>query len=150
MPRITRRATAVWAGNVARGKGRLSAGSGAFQGLAFSLPTRIGDAEGETSPEELLASAHAGCFAMSLASELSTLGSPPTRLDVECEILMDEVEGEGHQIVGSTLRVTAALESIDETAFADAVERADAGCPFSALLRRAGAGLTVEADLAPG
>jgi osmotically inducible protein OsmC len=147
VPRIRRRATTVWTGNVARGAGELSAGSGAFSGLAFSLPTRIGRSEGKTSPEELLAAAHAGCFGMSLAGELTTLGSPPERLEVECEILMDEVEGQGHQIVGSSLGVTAAVGGLDEAALADAVERADAGCSFSALLRRAGATLSVEARL---
>jgi osmotically inducible protein OsmC len=150
VPRITRTATTVWEGNLARGKGRISAGSRAFDGLGFSLATRIGAPEGKTSPEELLASAHAGCFAMSLASELSKLGSPPERLEVACEILMDEVEGEGHQIVGSSLDVTAAVEGVDESAFAGAVERADAGCSFSALLRRSGARLNVEARLARG
>ncbi len=148
MPRITRTATTVWEGSVARGEGQITAGSGAFEGLGYSLPTRIGKAEGKTSPEELLAAAHAGCFTMSLASELSTLGSPPQRLEVECEILMDEVEGEGHQIVGSSLQVKADAHGVDESAFAGAVERADAGCPFSALLRRAGATLDVEAALA--
>jgi osmotically inducible protein OsmC len=140
----------VWEGNVARGQGHISAGSGAFEGLAYSLPTRIGKAEGKTSPEELLAAAHAGCFTMGLASELSTLGHPPQRLEVECEILMDEVEGEGHQIVGSSLRVRADAEGVDEKAFAEAVERADEGCPFSALLRRAGATLGIEAALGRG
>ena len=85
MPRIRRAATSVWEGNVARGAGHISAGSGAFAGLAYSLPTRIGQAEGKTSPEELLAAAHAGCFAMSLASELTTLGSPPEHLEVLAE-----------------------------------------------------------------
>jgi organic hydroperoxide reductase OsmC/OhrA len=84
---------------------------------------------------------------MSLASELTTLGSPPERLEVGCEILMDEVEGEGHQIVASSLNVTASVEGVDATAFAGAVDRADAGCSFSALLRRSGAKLAVEAAL---
>jgi osmotically inducible protein OsmC len=150
VPRITRTATTVWEGNVARGEGHISAGSGAFEGLGFSLATRIGKAEGKTSPEELLAAAHAGCFAMSLASELSTPGSPPQRLEVECEILMDEVDGQGHQLVGSSLQVAAAAEGVDEAALAEAVERADATCPFSALLRRAGTRLDIEAVLAPG
>ena len=143
MPRITRTATAVWEGNVARGAGSLTAGSsGAFE-LPFSLPSRIGAPGGRTSPEELLAAAHAGCFAMSLASELTTLGSPPERLEVECEILMDEVEGEGHQIVGSSLQVSGAA-AVDAEALAGALERADEGCPFTALLKRAGATVGVQ------
>ncbi len=147
MPRITRTVACVWEGNVARGRGTLTAGTGAFA-LPFSLPSRIADPEGKTSPEELLAAAHAGCFTMSLASELAGAGTPPGRLDVECEILMDEVEGQGHQIVASSLRVRASADGVDDEALSGAVERADAGCPFSALLKRAGATVDVEAELA--
>ena len=80
MPRIERTAKIGWHGNLARGDGLLSAETGAFTELGFSLPTRIGQPEGKTSPEELLAAAHGGCFAMSLASELSQLGHPPGQL----------------------------------------------------------------------
>ena len=142
MPRIERTADVVWEGNVARGNGSIAGGSGAFTGLPFSLPSRIGNPDGKTSPEELLASAHAGCLTMSLASELTQAGTPPTRLDVTCRIVMDEVEGEGHQIVGSQVTIKADAEGVDEEALAGAIERADAGCPFSTLLRKAG--VTVE------
>jgi lipoyl-dependent peroxiredoxin len=144
VPRITRTAEVVWEGNVARGNGSISAGTGAFEALPFSVPSRIGDPDGKTSPEELLAAAHAGCFAMSLASELAVAGVTPGRIDVRCEILMDEVEGEGHQIVGSSLRARIAADRIDATAVSDAVERADAGCPFTTLLRKAGARIDVD------
>ncbi|HEX3807717.1 MAG TPA: OsmC family peroxiredoxin [Gaiellaceae bacterium] len=142
MPRIERTAEVVWEGNVARGSGRISAGTGAFSELPFSLPTRIGQAEGKTSPEELLAAAHAGCLTMSLASELTQAGTPPTRLDVSCRIVMDEVEGEGHQIVGSDVTIRADVEGVDDEALADAIERADKSCPFSTLLRKAGVELS--------
>ena len=143
MPRITRTADVVWEGNVARGNGSISAGTGAFESLPFSLPSRIGDPGGKTSPEELLAAAHAGCFAMSLASELAGAGVTPERIDVRCEILMDEVEGEGHQIVGSTLGVNVAAD-VDAAALSEAVERADAGCPFTTLLKKAGARVAID------
>jgi len=142
MPRIERTADVIWEGNVARGNGSIAGGSGAFTGLPFSLPSRIGNPDGKTSPEELLASAHAGCLTMSLASELTQAGTPPTRLDVTCRIVMDEVEGEGHQIVGSQVTIKADAEGVDDEALAGAIERADAGCPFSTLLRKAG--VTVE------
>ena len=72
--------------------------------------------EGKTSPEELLAAAHAGCLTMSLASELTEAGTPPTRLDVTCTIVMDEVEGQGHQIVASHVTISAAVDGAsDET-----------------------------------
>jgi osmotically inducible protein OsmC len=140
MPRIERTAEIAWEGNVARGNGAISAGSGAFTDLPYSLPTRIGQAEGKTSPEELLAAAHGGCLTMGLATELTQNGTPPTRIDVSCLIVMDEVEGEGHQIVGSHITVRADVDGVDD--LAPFIEKADAGCPFSAMLKKAG--VTVE------
>ena len=145
MPRIERESQIVWEGNVARGEGTLSAGTGAFSGLPFSLPTRIGQAEGRTSPEELLAAAHGGCITMSLASELTQAGTPPGRLDVTCRIVMDEVEGEGHQIVASHVDAAVAADGLDDAALEALLAKADEGCPFSALLRRAGAEVHVAA-----
>lgn len=148
MPRIVREADVAWEGNLARGHGALTAvTSGAFIGLPYSLPTRIGDPEGKTSPEELLASAHGGCFTMSLAGELTGAGTPPGRLDVRCRITMDEVEGRGHLIVHSALEVRASVPGIDAEAFAAAVEAAHAGCSFSSLLRDAGVGIDIETTL---
>ena len=148
MPRIERTAQAVWEGNVARGGGSIAAGSGAFSALGFSLATRIGQPEGKTSPEELLAAAHAGCLTMSLASELTQAGTPPGRLTVDCRVVMDEVEGQGHQIVGSRVEMVARVDGVDDAALQAAVEKADAGCPFSQLLKRAGAEVSVSARLA--
>jgi lipoyl-dependent peroxiredoxin len=148
MPRIERDATIVWEGNVARGAGAISAGTGAFADLGFSLPTRIGQAEGKTSPEELLAAAHGGCITMSLASELTQAGTPPGRLDVTCRIVMDEVEGQGHQIVASHVDAVVAADGVDDEALQALLAKADEGCPFSQLLRRAGVELHVAARLA--
>jgi osmotically inducible protein OsmC len=149
MPRIERTAEIAWEGNVARGSGAITAGtSGAFTALPFSLPTRIGQAEGKTSPEELLACAHGGCITMSLATELTQAGTPPGRLDVTCRIVMDEVEGQGHQIVASFVEATVGAEGLDEDALQSAVEKADKGCSFSQLLHRAGADVHVAARLA--
>lgn len=149
MPHIERTSAVVWEGNVARGAGSISAvTSGAFSGLGFSLPARIGKAEGKTSPEELLAAAHGGCITMSLASELTSAGTPPGRLDVSCTVVMDEVEGQGHQIVGSRVDAVVAVEGLDEAALEAAVGKADEGCPFSQLLKRAGADVQITARLA--
>jgi lipoyl-dependent peroxiredoxin len=136
MPRIEREAHIVWEGNVARGRGSISAGTGAFAALPYSLPARIGAAEGKTSPEELLAAAHGGCLTMSLASELSQAGTPPQRLDVTCRIVMDEVDG-NHEIVAS--QVTLAGDPVPDEILA----KADAGCPFSRLLKKAGVEVTI-------
>jgi lipoyl-dependent peroxiredoxin len=147
VPRIVREADVVWEGNVARGAGTITAAtSAAFAGLPYSLPTRIGAAEGKTSPEELLAAAHAACFAMGLASELAGGGTPAERLDVRCTITMDEVEGRGHLVVHSALSARARVMGVDEATFAAAVEAADAGCPFSTLIK-ASASVSIDATL---
>jgi osmotically inducible protein OsmC len=139
VPRIERTAELTWEGNAARGSGTITAATGSFA-LPYSLPSRIAraaDAD-NTSPEELLAAAHGACLTMSLATELSQAGTPPGRLSSSCLIVMDEVEGVGHQIVESHVRISAEAEGADAAAVAAAVERADAGCPFSTLLRNAG------------
>jgi lipoyl-dependent peroxiredoxin len=148
MPKIERSSHITWEGNVARGVGTISGETGAFDTLPFSLPTRIGQAEGKTSPEELLAAAHGGCITMSLASELTQAGTPPGRLDVSCRIVMDEVEGQGHQIVASHVEATVAADGVDDAALQTLLQKADEGCPFSQLLRRAGVELHVSAQLA--
>jgi osmotically inducible protein OsmC len=148
MPRIERTADVTWEGNVARGAGTLSGQSGAFSGLGYSLATRIGQPEGKTSPEELLAAAHGGCLTMSLASELTGAGTPPGRLDVDCRIVMDEVEGEGHQIIGSQVEIVAAVDGVDDATLQELVAKADASCPFTTLLKKAGVDVAVSARLA--
>jgi osmotically inducible protein OsmC len=141
---VQRSADVTWEGNVARGSGTISAESGAFQGLGFSLPTRIGAAEGKTSPEELLAAAHAGCYGMSLAGELTQAGTTPERVDVTATVTLDEVEGGSHRIVSSRLRVRARGDGIDREGLERAARAADEGCPFSALIK---ASATVDIDV---
>jgi osmotically inducible protein OsmC len=149
MPRIVREAAVSWEGNVARGAGTLTGVSThAFVDLPFSLPSRVETLNGKTSPEELLAAAHGGCFTMSLANELTKAGTPPERLGVRCVVTMDEVEGKGHQIVHSELAATGVVPGCDEASFAQAAEEADASCPFSALIR-ASATVAVSATLEP-
>lgn len=143
MPRIERSATVTWDGNVSRGSGTISGDTGAFTGLPYTLASRIGNPEGKTSPEELLAAATAGCFTTSLGSELVRDGTPAGHLEVGCTIVMDEVPGEGHQIVGAQISVQAAVEGASREGLAAAAGRADEGCPFSTLLRKAGASVEV-------
>jgi osmotically inducible protein OsmC len=147
MPRIARQASVAWEGSLSRGTGMASAtSSGAFE-LPIDLPSRISDAPGKTSPEELLAAAHAGCYATSLAGEIARAGGTVERLDVGCTVTLDEVEGKGHQIVASELEVRARAEAIDAAGLEAAVAKADAGCTFSALIR-ASASVSVRAELA--
>jgi lipoyl-dependent peroxiredoxin len=148
VPRIERSSHVTWEGNVARGVGTISGDTGAFDALPFSLATRIGRAEGKTSPEELLAAAHGGCITMSIASELAQAGTPAGRLDVACRIVMDEVEGQGHQIVESHVAATVAADGVDDAALQTLLQKADESCPLSQVLRRAGVELYVSARLA--
>lgn len=149
MPRIVREADAVWEGTVSRGSGTVRASSsGAFE-LPATLASRIGDPEGKTSPEELLAAAHAACFITSLGSELARAGTPPEHLEVHCRITMDEVGEIGHRIVSSEIKARGTAPGCDQAGFAQAAEAADAGCPFSALIK-ASATVTVEATLGGG
>jgi lipoyl-dependent peroxiredoxin len=149
VPRVERAAEATWHGNVARGEGTISAESGAFEALPISLATRIGAAEGRTSPEELLAAAHAGCYAMSLASELAELGMRPERLEIRATVTLDDVSGGSHRIVGSHLHARARVEGLDDAGLDRAAEAADTGCPFSALVKASGT-VTVNAELEGG
>jgi osmotically inducible protein OsmC len=146
MPRIVREADVVWEGTIARGAGTISAASSGSFSVPYSNASRIADPEGKTSPEELLAAAHAGCFAMSLGSELARAGTPPERLDVRCTITMDEVEGRGHQIVHSAISARAVAPGADREGFERLVVEADEGCPLSALIR-ASAEVSVDARL---
>ena len=146
MPRIERVAELTWEGNTARGNGTMTGGSGAFESMPFSLPSRIERVGGKTSPEELLAAAHGGCFTMSLSTELTKAGTPPERLDVRVTVVMDEVEGKGHQVVSSHVDARGRVPGADAESFARAAADADEGCPFSTLIK-ASATVTYEATL---
>ena len=147
MPRIERSASVSWEGTTARGTGLASGDTGSFTDIPFSLPSRLNAQSGKTSPEELLAAAHGGCLTMSLATELSRAGLPPERLDTSVRIVMDEVPGQGHLVVGSEVEIAARVPGLEQERLDELVEMADAGCPFSALLR-ASASVTVRARLA--
>ena len=146
MPRVQREANVTWEGNVARGSGAISAATGAFDALPYSLATRIDKPDGKTSPEELLAAAHAACYAMSLAGELSGAGSPPEHLDVHATVTLDEVEGGSHRIVASELHARARVKEIDQGKLDQLAQTASEGCPFSALIAASGK-VTVNATL---
>jgi osmotically inducible protein OsmC len=145
MARFQRDADVVWEGNLARGHGTIQGGTGALRDLEMSLPTRVGDSEGKTSPEELVAAAHAGCFAMSLSGVLTRAGTPPTRLDANAAVTVDEVEG-SHRIVTIDLTVVGHVPGIAPDAFQEAARDAEASCTISNALR-AGAEIRLDARL---
>jgi osmotically inducible protein OsmC len=146
VPRLQRSATVSWEGNVARGSGTLSAATGAFSELPFSLASRVEKPEGKTSPEELLAAAHAACYAMSLAGELAGAGSPPEHLDVRATVTLDQVEDGSHRIVASEVLARARVNEVDEQTLQQLAESASDGCPFSKLIAASGT-VTVNATL---
>jgi osmotically inducible protein OsmC len=149
VPRVERSASVVWEGSSAKGTGRITAATGAFVELPYSEPTRVSLPEGQTSPEELLAAAHAACYGMSLATELTRLRKPPARLDVEATTTLDEVEGKGHVIVASALAVRASANGLSDEELQAAARAADEGCTFSKLIR-ASAVVTVAATIGEG
>jgi osmotically inducible protein OsmC len=146
VPRVQREASVTWEGNVARGSGTISGATGAFSELPFSLATRIDKPDGKTSPEELLAAAHAACFGMSLASELTNAGSPPDHLDVRATVTLDEVEDGSHRIVSSELLARARVKGTDTETLDRLARSASEGCTMTKLVE-ASATVTVNATL---
>jgi osmotically inducible protein OsmC len=139
-----RQATATWEGNLARGAGRVSGGSGALGELDVTWAARTEAPGGKTSPEELVAAAHASCFSMALAHELTQGGNPPERLDVRANVTLDEVDG-APTVTTSALEVRGTVPGVDAGAFEQAARSAGESCPISRLL--AGAEITVDATL---
>ena len=149
MPRIAREANVVWEGTISRGAGVVEATSSGAFALPVTIASRVGDPEGKTSPEELLAAAHATCYVTSLGGELARARTPPERLVVHCTIIMDEVQGIGHRIVASGIVARGIVPGCNAAGFAQAAETADQGCSFSALIR-ASATVTIDASLEQG
>jgi osmotically inducible protein OsmC len=128
----TRRATATWEGNLADGHGRADLESGVASGLDVNWRART-EGGAETSPEELLAAAHAACFSMALSHELSQAGNEPTKLSVAAAVSFDPVEG-GFAVTRSRLKVRGVVPGIDADAFRTAAEGAAEGCPISGAI----------------
>jgi lipoyl-dependent peroxiredoxin len=131
-----RRADVTWTGDLVSGKGTVSGtSSGAFKQLEVSWARRSEpDANGVTSPEELLAAAHAACYAMAFSAGLARAGSPPEELNVSATVTFDRV-GDGFKVVSSALEVRGHVHGIDEDAFYKAAEAAKDGCPISGALK---------------
>jgi osmotically inducible protein OsmC len=126
-------ARATWEGTLAEGKGRFSLGSGAVTDQSVTWKDRAEGGEG-TSPEELIAAAHASCVLMALAGGLARAGTPPQKLESEARTTFDQV-GEGFRFTKIALRIRGEVEGIDEDAFREAAEGAKENCPISQALR---------------
>lgn len=130
-----RRAEVSWSGELATGSGTVSArSSGAFDSLPVSWAARTESPGGKTSPEELLAAAHASCFAMAFSGGLGRAGTPPTRLEVAADVTFDKVEA-GWRVVSSALTVRGVVPGISAEDFVAAAEAAKDGCPISQALK---------------
>jgi osmotically inducible protein OsmC len=142
MATFSRNVTVNWEGPIMEGKGAAKAGSGAFN-LPVTFPRRIGDAEGVTSPEELMAAAHAACFAMALNAYIGKKGGAIAKTDVTATVTADKGDA-GIKIVSSKLTVVAhGLTGIPKEQFAEVAREADGKCPVSNAYRGS---LQIEVD----
>ncbi len=142
-----RRAEAVWEGDLLSGKGRVSAkSSGMFKDQPVSWAARIETPDGKTSPEELLAAAHASCFAMALSAGLARGKTPATKLEVSAQVTFDKA-GAGFKVTASALEVRGSVKGLDQGGFQKAAEAAKDGCPISQAIK-GNVELSVKATLA--
>lgn len=141
-----RSATAHWSGNLTEGGGAVSAvSSGVIAETPITWKARTEEAGGMTSPEELLAAAHAACYSMAVSNELSKAGYPPERVDVSVEIEADKTAG-GWTVLASRISLRASVPGIDEETFHHRAEAAKGGCPISRVMV-GNVGIELEATL---
>jgi osmotically inducible protein OsmC len=131
----TRRATATWSGDLLSGTGTVTAATtGIFHDLPTTWASRIGEPAGVTSPEELLATAHASCFSMACSNELAKAGTPPTALSVQVDISADKLDA-GWTVTASAITVRGTVPGATQASFQEAADKAKDGCPISRALK---------------
>ena len=138
----TRKATTHWEGSLMQGAGKVTLESSGLGTYDVSWPARAEEPNGRTSPEELIAAAHASCFSMALAHALSQAGNEPEALDTSAEVTFQPGEG----ITGIAIRVRGTVPGLSADEFLEAAEGAKANCPVSKALT--GTTITLDADLA--
>ncbi|MFE7526630.1 OsmC family protein [Kitasatospora sp. NPDC057542] len=138
----TRTARTAWKGNLVAGQGQVTFETSGIGTFPVSWPSRAEQANGKTSPEELIAGAHSACFSMALSHGLTGAGTPPTTLETQADVTFQPGEG----ITGIHLTVTGDVPGLDEAGFVQAAEEAKANCPVSKAL--AGTTITLTAKLA--
>ena len=136
---MKRRANAIWQGSLGDGKGTIDTQSGALSTHGYSFESRFTDESGKagTNPEELLAAAHAGCFAMQLAHMLAENGTPADKLDAKGTVSVEQ-DGEGFTIKSTNIDLTANVPGIDQSKFDEIAEKAHQTCPLSKALGSVG------------
>lgn len=144
----TRTARTAWNGTLAEGSGQIEMTSSGVGTYEVSFPKRAADeSPGTTSPEELIAAAHAACYAMSLSNEIAQAGGTPVALDVRAEVTLGpDADKGGFAITGIKLTVEGEVEGLDDAGFEKAAQTAKEGCPVSKALT--GTTITLEAALA--
>ncbi len=130
-----RRADAVWTGSLAQGSGEVSLKSSEAAGpLPVTWASRTARSEGKTSPEELVAAAHAACYSMALSHILGEAGTPPEKLETSVTVTFKEIEG-GWKTGSSAITVKGWVPGLDAMAFKEAADAAKDGCPISGALK---------------
>jgi lipoyl-dependent peroxiredoxin len=142
----TRTAQAVWENDLLRGHGTVQGTSGALPSMPISWSARTEASGGKTSPEELLAAAHAACYSMALSAGLGRMQKPPERLEVRASATFDKV-GESWKVTTMELAVTGKVPGITAAEFETAAQAAGQGCPISGALK-GNVAITVHAKLA--
>jgi osmotically inducible protein OsmC len=135
MSKAERQATVQWEGNLIQGSGKIvSVGSGAIEGLPITWASRTESSDGKTSPEELIAAAHAGCYAMAFSHALAQAGTPAKKLSVSATSTFERVDGK-FKITTINLDVRGIVPELDQAGFEKAAQQAEQGCPVSNALR---------------
>jgi osmotically inducible protein OsmC len=142
MATIKRNASAKWSGTGKEGKGSITTQSGVLSDTPYGFSRRFGDEKG-TNPEELIAAAHASCFTMALAFQLTGAGKPPESLDTRAEVSLEQVEG-GFKISTVALTLKAKVPGLSQDEFKKLADTAKANCPVSKVLN---ATITLDATL---
>ena len=130
---IERNAHTTWEGDLRSGSGRFDVGSGAITGQEVTFASRFEQPGGKTSPEELIAAAHATCFSMALAGGLARAGHAPTRLETDAVCTLEQTDA-GFRITSMQLSVRGEVDGLDEDAFRAAAQEAEEGCPITNAL----------------
>lgn len=142
----TRTARTAWDGGLKEGSGQVELTSSGLSTFDVSFPKRVAeDAEGTTSPEELVGAAHSSCYSMSLAGLLEKAGATPQTLEVTADVSVGFDDQGSLGLTGIVLTVRAEVDDIDEAGFQEAAEAAKAGCPISKALT--GVDITLDASL---
>lgn len=142
----SRNATTHWTGGISRGKGNVTLDSSNAGTYEVSFPTRSGDPDGHTSPEELIAAAHSSCLAMNLSGVLEKENLEPSTIDVSAEVTLGPASGGGFEISGIEITLRAAVDGLEPDRFAELAKTAERTCPVSKAL--AGTSITLDAALA--